>query len=82
MATHRKNVKKLSMFYRVLSAFILLVAMISAAGIIWAIINEPFHPVAVLGVLVILVLGHISGTVVFTGYAPKYLLFSHGPDDR
>jgi len=72
------NVKKLGAISRVLAAFILLCSLIGAAGIVFAIINEPFNPVMLAAILVIGLMLHISGSITFKRYAPKYLLFTHG----
>lgn len=41
--------------------------------------TEPFDLIFVIGVLVIGLMLHISGNILFKGYAPDYLLFAHGP---
>ncbi len=73
-----ESVNKLGPVIRCLSAFIFLCSLMAAAGMLYAVISEPFHPLSFIGGLVITPVFHISGSVVFTGYAPKYLLFSHG----
>jgi hypothetical protein len=32
-----------------------------------------------IGLVPVLLICHLSGSILFTGYAPKYLLFAHGP---
>ena len=73
------DVKKLGLLTRCLSALILLCCFVAAIGITYAMFAEPFHPMSVFGSLIVILLSHISGSVVFTGYSPKYLLFAHGP---
>lgn len=74
-----RDVKRLSPLMRGLAAFILLCSLVAFAGLIFAAVTEPFHPFILVGVLVLGLMTHFSGSVVFKGYAPKYLLFTHGP---
>ena len=76
------EVRKLGFIIRALAAFILLCGALAATGLCFAIITEPFEPIAIIGGLVILVMMHISGSVAFKGFAPKYLLFAHGPKEN
>jgi len=73
------KVKKLGVFARVLASFILLCSLIGAGGLAFSIVFEPFHPSAIAGVFVISLMLHISGRITFKGFAPRYLLFTHGP---
>ena len=72
------DVQKLDLFIRVLAAFILLCIFFALAELVFAVVTEPFHPLSIVGVIVIGFMVHFSGSVVFKGYAPKYLLFTHG----
>lgn len=73
------EVAKLSMGYRVLAGFILFCGLFAAVALVFAIVTEPFHPTAIIGVIVISVMLYVSGSIVFKGFAPKYLFFTHGP---
>jgi hypothetical protein len=74
------KVEKLGTIFRILSAFIFLVGILAAAGLaFFAIAKEPFQPQVLVASFVIFILLYVSGSVLFTGYAPKYLLFTHGP---
>ena len=75
---NENNVKKASSLFRVLAAFILLCNLLAGIGLVFALVTEPLEPVLLFGVAVIGIMLHVSGCVVFTGYAPKYLLFAHG----
>ena len=75
----KNQVAKISKTYRVLAGFILFCGVVAAAGLVFAITTEPFHPSAIVGAVVILVTLHVSASIVFKGFAPKYLLFTHGP---
>lgn len=72
------EIKKISVVYRVLCSFVLLVSSVGIIGVIAAIIYEPFHYISLIALFVCAVMSHISGTIAFTGYAPSYLLFAHG----
>lgn len=74
----QNEVRKLGIIYRFLAGFILICSAAAAAGLAFGIATEPFHPAAIIGVVVISVMLHVSGSIVFKGFAPKYLLFSHG----
>ena len=73
------DVKQLGPIIRCSAAFILFSSVIAAAGLVFAVFTEPFHPFSLVGVLVIGLILHVSSNNAFRGYAPKYLLFAHGP---
>ena len=73
------DVKKLGPVVRGLAAFILFSNALAAAGLVFAVATEPFHPLFFVVFIVVALMAHVSGSVVFKGYAPKYLLFAHGP---
>ena len=73
------DVNKLGPFIRVLAAFILLCSAVGMAGLVFAVVTEPFDPFILVGIVVIGLLLHISSSIAFRGYAPKYLLFAHEP---
>jgi hypothetical protein len=75
---NENDVKKVSALFRLLAAFIILCSLLAGVGLVFAFMTEPPEPVLLIGVAVIGILLHVSGSVVFTGYAPKYLLFAHG----
>jgi len=78
----RDQVAKVRPFFRGLAGFFLLCTLLAAAGLIFALVTEPFSPSIFIGAAVVIVAGHISGSVFFTGYAPNYLLSAHGPKQR
>jgi fatty acid desaturase len=73
------DVKKLGPFIRVLAGFVLFCVILTIALLVFAAFTEPFHPFLLVGVPMLLVGAHVSGKVALTGYAPKYLLYAHGP---
>ena len=73
-----ENVKKLGIGIRILAGLIFLCGLIATAGIIYALLFEPFDSSVLVAIVVIGVMQHISGSVTFRGFAPKYLLFAHG----
>ena len=80
MSITKEEVKKLSLFYRSLSAFILFCSVFAFAGLAFALITEPFDLLFIPISGVVLAMAYISWVITFTGYAPKYLLHTHGPD--
>jgi fatty acid desaturase len=72
------DVKKIGPVVRAMAAFILLCSFIAGVGLGVAAVTEPFHLSMIVGVVVIGLMVHVSANVVFRGYAPKYLLFTHG----
>ncbi len=73
------DVKKLGFIVRGLGVFIFLCSLVAGAGLVFAAVTEPFDIRFLAGVVVIGLMLHISGSIVFRGYAPRYLLFTHGP---
>ena len=41
-------------------------------------LQEPFNVLLLIGIIVMGLILHVSGSVLFTGYAPTYLLFAIG----
>lgn len=76
-----QNIKKVGLVLRGLSIFILICGVLSAAGLVYAIVAEPFEYLMLVMLVVTGVMMHIFGTIGFTGYAPKYLLFAHDRKD-
>lgn len=76
------DVQKLGPIIRVLAAFILICSIIVVAVSVFFAITETLDPLFIVTFLVAILTGHICGSVVFKGYAPKYLLFAHGPKEN
>lgn len=72
------DVKKIGPAVRVLAGFLLLCALFVFVGLSIFILIEPFEPIMVLMIVATVPVMHVSGSVAFKGYAPKYLLFAHG----
>lgn len=73
------DVRKLGVISRILAGFILLCSVMATAGLIFVVVTESFHPIAFIIAIVVGVMMHVSGSIAFRGYAPRYLLFAHGP---
>ena len=73
----KNDLNKVSPLIRVLAAFVLLCSLMAGAGLVFALVTEPLELMLFFFAIVIGVMLHVSGCVVFTGYAPKYLLFAH-----
>jgi hypothetical protein len=73
------DVRKLGAVMRSLAGFILVCSILAGLGLGMALVTEPFHPIVLLAAAVIILMAHISGSVAFRGFAPRYLLFAHGP---
>jgi hypothetical protein len=76
---NRSNYKKLGWFYRSLAGFFLACVIINAVGMLYAVFTEPFDTLFIFMAVFLIFTGHIGGSILFTGFAPKYLLFAHGP---
>ena len=74
----QQDVKKVGPIIRVIATFIMLCTVIAFAGLLYAVFTEPFHPISIVGFIVIGIMNHASTNIALTGYAPKYLLFAHG----
>jgi hypothetical protein len=72
------EIEKLGGFIRFLCLFIFLCGVFAIFAVIAALIFEPFHYIAIIGFAVCSIMLHVSGCILFTGYAPSYLLFAHG----
>jgi len=55
-----KDVKKFSPIIRGLAALILLCSMIAFSGLVFAAVTEPFHPLLIVGVIVVGLMSHVS----------------------
>ncbi len=72
------GIQRLGVVSRVLSAFIFACSVLAMIAVVFALILEPFHYIAILVIPVFALMMHISGHITFNGYAPTYLLFAHG----
>lgn len=72
------NIQKLGFLIRGMCLFLFVCSSISFVSAVTALIYESFHFIVVIAILVSLIMGHISGKILLSGYAPKYLLFAHG----
>jgi hypothetical protein len=72
------ELKKLGPVVRSLCLFLLAFSLFSSFAASTALIFESFHYIILIAVFVSLVTVHVSGSILFTGYAPSYLLFAHG----
>lgn len=77
--TNKSLVEKIRLGYRILAGFFLFCTIFGLIGISYAIYSEPFDYMLLIIFPLILLSSHISACLVFSGYAPRYLLFSHGP---
>ncbi len=75
------KVKKVGPFYRGLSGFFFFCTVLAAFACIYALVTEPFE-LSLIGLFFIVIVGgHVSGRILFTGFAPWYLLNAHGAKD-
>ncbi len=74
----KNDVNKVRTIFRVLAAIILLCGLLAGVNVMLAVVMESFEPAVWAGLAVVAIMSHVSGSVAFTGYAPKYLLFAHG----
>ncbi|KPZ68122.1 MULTISPECIES: hypothetical protein [unclassified Shewanella] len=81
MSISREQLAKVRTPFRVLSGFIFILTLLLVPMIIFIAFTEPYDHFIWLFTAVILIMGYISGHVTFTGYAPKFLLFTHGAKD-
>jgi len=78
MGVDKSDLAKVRLPFRVLAGFIFFLSICSIFLIIFLAITEPYdHFIFVISGVVGL-MGYISGCITLTGYAPKFLLFSHG----
>lgn len=72
------ELQKLGPLIRTLCLFICLCSALAFIFVIAAMIFEPFHYITLVVIPVFGLTLHISSNILFTGFAPKYLLFAHG----
>ncbi len=76
--SRKSQIGKVGLVYRVLSFLLFVLCILGGLGIAYMMFSESFSITSMLFLLPPIILGHISGSVALTGYAPKYLWFSHG----
>lgn len=81
-SVNRDQVAKVRPFFRGLAGFFLLCTVLAAVGLVFALVTEPFSAFLFIFAVVVAIAGHISGSILFTGYAPNYLLSAHGPKQK
>ncbi|WP_088329423.1 hypothetical protein [Lacimicrobium sp. SS2-24] len=81
MSLSKEQLAKVRMPFRVLAGFIFLLSLFAILATVTFAITEPYDHIIWALSAVILAMAYISGHVVFTGYAPKFLLFTHGAKD-
>ena len=72
------ELQKLGPVIRALCFFLVVLSVFSLLSVITALILEPFHYIGLIAIAVSVLMLHVSGSILFTGFAPKYLLFAHG----
>ncbi len=78
----RKDAQQLGKFYRVVAGGFFLCILLVSVAFTFILFTESFHIAMLVPVAVLAIGAHISGSVVFTGYAPRYLSFSRGRGDE
>ncbi len=78
----KDKIAKIKPIYRKLAAFVLILLALATVGLIYAIITEPFQPLMIIFVIMFALGWYVFGNIYLTGYAPKYLLFGHGPKEE
>jgi hypothetical protein len=81
MSISREQLAKVRTPFRVLSGFIFVLSFLLVPMIIFIAFTEPYDHFIWVITAVILIIGYISDHVSFTGYAPKFLLFTHDAKD-
>ena len=72
------EIQKLGPVIRALCFFLVLCSSIGLLAAIKALILEPFHYIVLIVIFIGALMLHVSGCILFTGFAPQYLLFAHG----
>jgi|TARA_R110002050_G_scaffold180045_3_gene313608 hypothetical protein len=78
MSISREQLAKVRAPFRVLSGFIFVLSLLLVPMIIFIAFTEPYDHFIWVFTVVVFSMGYISGHVTITGYAPKFLLFTHG----
>jgi hypothetical protein len=73
----RSKFRKLGWVYRSLAGFILFCAIGSGVMALLALYMEGFHYSRLYAISVAGVSGYVAASILFTGYAPGYLLTAH-----
>jgi len=74
----RNKVEKIKPFYRFCAGILFFFSVLEVLLVGFVMFIDPFEVVMLFAVFIGLVFSYISGCVLFTGFAPKYLLFTHG----
>lgn len=72
------ELKQLGPMIRGMCFFISLCSVFALISVIVALVLEPFHYTGVMALIVCGICLHVSGSILFTGFTPSYLLFAHG----
>jgi len=78
--SNKEEIKKLNIFFRILSGFVLLFSVLGVLGVVFFGLAESetsYSYSFIPAIIVPMILIHISGCIVFRGIAPKYLQFAH-----
>jgi len=78
MSISRDQLAKVRTPFRVLSGFIFLLSLLLVPMIIFIAFTEPYDHSIWVATAVVFLMGYISGHVTIMGYAPQFLLFTHG----
>jgi hypothetical protein len=78
MNVTREQLAKVRTPFRILAGFIFTLSMLTLVFVIFIAIVEPYDNFIWVISLITLAMSYISGHVTFTGYAPNFLLFTHG----
>ena len=74
----KEQLAKVRMPYRLLAGFIFILSVLLLPMLVWIAVTEPFELFLLFAFGLIGLGGYIFGKVAVTGYAPNFLLFSHG----
>ena len=81
MSISREQLAQVRTPLRVLSGFIFVLSLLLVPMIIFIAFTEPYDHFIWVITAVTFLMGYIFGHVTITGYAPKFLLFTHGAKD-
>jgi hypothetical protein len=81
MNISREQLAQVRTPFRVFSGFIFVLSLLLVPMIIFIAFTEPYDHFIWVVTAVTMMMGYISGHVTFTGYAPTFLLFTHGSKD-
>lgn len=81
MKTQDEEYSELQKLGPAIRALCLLLVLGSGAALLTAItalLFEPFQFISLMAIAVSSLMLHVSGSILLTGFAPRYLLFAHG----